>query len=283
MFRDGTSRLNLSPYDQPGAPHRAAGFAASGWAKALMLGRAARRSARGRRGRWAMAGVWTIAALFLTALILYLLTIPAPGWFHPADPRDPEIRRLAQRVENRVITEAYRFRGEPREGSGQGPRATGEPWTIRISENDATAWLAVKLAEWLANRDPPVRLPADISELQAHFDAGRAYVGASVGARGEGRVVSVSAGVRIEGGNAWLVGTRAGVGRLSLPVSIGGWELLGGDGMGKAERNGILSVATGRAPLLKSGLKLEDGRFVRVLGVRLEDGEMAVECVTEVP
>ncbi|MBS0190861.1 MAG: hypothetical protein U0573_03075 [Phycisphaerales bacterium] len=229
------------------------------------LARAAHFSARGRRGPWAMLGVWFIVAVFGAGALGYFLAARTPAWFS-ASPASTD-RETAQRLENRLITEAFRFRGAVHDGH------TGEPWTVRITESEAAAWLAVKLPEWLKNRD--VRLPQGISDLRAHFGSDRAWAGAML----DGCVFSLSARFDTSAGSLSLSSVWGGIGRLSLPLALGGWRLAGANALVPEDQARIL---TGRAPLLPGGtIRLEDGRRVRVLAVRLSEGLMEVDCITE--
>ncbi len=225
-----------------------------------------------------MIGVWLIAAVFVCGVVVYGLTLRTPGWFR-TDARDAaEQRRVAQRLENRIITEAYRFRGEPVTGA-DGIRRTGEEWNLRITEEESTAWLGVKLAEWLANRDPPVRLPQGLADLQTHFAGGRAWVAGRI----DDNVYTLSAGVIAGEAGVWLSRVRAGVGSLALPVSWGGFGLVGSAGPERAgSGEWAWRVVSGQDPILKDAtLRLEDGRQVRVLRVRLVPGAIEVGCRTE--
>lgn len=224
-----------------------------------------------------MLGVWLIGAVFLGGAGVYALTMRSPSWFRSDIADMAESRRIAQRLENRLISEAYRFRGAPTTGA-DGVRRTGEGWVVRVTEEEARAWLTTKLGEWLANRDPPIRMTREISELQAHFGSGRAWLAG----RFEERVYTVSSGIGVRESGVWLTGVRAGLGSLSLPIAWGGAGLIGIDGL---EGGGwIWKAATGREPLLAGGtIRLEDGRRVRVVGVQVLPGVLEVECRTEVP
>ncbi|MFN9970609.1 MAG: hypothetical protein ACK58T_11980, partial [Phycisphaerae bacterium] len=74
--------------------------------------RVAVRSARGDHGSLAMLGVWLITAIAACSIVGYLLTLRTPRWFRTINPRDAALVDLAQRVENRVITQLYKYRGE---------------------------------------------------------------------------------------------------------------------------------------------------------------------------
>lgn len=243
-----------------------------------MLARTTGRAARGTHGSRAMLVVWLIGAVVAGGLVVYGLAVRTPPWFGGAVPDRAESRRLAQRLENRIITEAYRFRGAPATGP-DGVRRTGGDWSLRVSEEEATAWLTVRFSEWLANRDPPVRIPPSVGDLRAHFANGRAWIAGRV----DESVYSISSGVRVSDSGVRLSGVRAGVGSLWWPVSWGGLNLVGlvnGETGSAAVRN----ILAGREALVAGGtVRLEDGRRVRILRVTIESGEVEVGCRTEVP
>lgn len=228
-----------------------------------------------------MIGVWLIASVFVFVVAALVLALRSPGWFAPVVV-NASMRETAQRLENRIITEAYRYRGAPREGPKGGPRQTGENWTLRITEQEATAWLSVKLPEWILNRDPAARLPASIGDLQAHFSGGRVLVGC----RSDRAIVSVS-GQPAVGNGVRLARVRAGIGSLALPLWIGGWAIMKEDAIKGADGAAVWGAIRGREPILKdAAIKLEDGRRIRVVAVRVgekKDGVLEVECATEVP
>lgn len=248
------------------------------WRGVDRIARTTGRAARGNHGSRAMVVVWLIGAVFVCAAVGYGLTLRTPSWFQNVAMDGPEARRIAQRLENRIITEAYRFRGEPTAGP-DGVRRTGEDWRLRVTEAEATAWLAVRFPEWLANRDPPARLPPGVRDLQAHFGSGRAWVAGRV----EDSVYSLSTSVRWNERGVWLSGVRAGVGSLWLPASWGGLGMVGV--LGRDEAGGsALRIVSGDEPLVPGGtVRLEDGRRVRVLRATISAGAIEVDCRTEVP
>ncbi|MBX3387972.1 MAG: hypothetical protein KF691_00810 [Phycisphaeraceae bacterium] len=224
-----------------------------------------------------MLGVWLIGAIFVTCAFFYGLTLRTPSWFQSEARKASEMRRMAQRVENRLITEAYRFRGGPTL-EPDGSRRTGDNWRIRVTEEEATAWIAAKLGEWLANRDPPARIPPEISELQAHFGSGRAWVAGLL----DDRVYAVSTGFRANEKGLWFSGARAGIGSLAFPVSWGAMGFVGMDDSGVG--GWVWRLLSGREPLLPGAtIRLEDGRRVRVIAVRVLPGAIEAECRTEAP
>lgn len=251
---------------------------ASAWARAERVARTTGRAARGNHGSKAMIGVWLIGAVFAGGILMYGLTLRSPSWFHREMPSTSEQRRVAQSLENRIITEAYRFRGGLIAGA-DGIRRTGEDWHLRVTQEEATAWLRVKLPEWLANLDPPARVPTGLGDLQSHFSSGRAWAAG----RMDERVYTLSTSVRVDESGVWLVGLRAGIGSLSLPESWGGLGLAGAWAREEAAESSW-RIASGHEPLIAGAtVRLEDGRRVRVLGARIVPGAVEIECRTEAP
>jgi hypothetical protein len=224
-----------------------------------------------------MLGVWLITAIAACSIVGYLLTLRTPRWFRTINPRDAALVDLAQRVENRVITQLYKYRGEVDPATD----ATGAAWELTITQDEATAWLACKLPDWLRNLDDRFTWPVGVENVQAAFDPSRVWIAASVDS-GSRAVVCVGASPRIEATGLYLRSGRAGVGSLILPASLFG---------GRAEslfssadkQNRAWSIATGTSPVLPNAtLRLEDGRQVRVLAITLDRETLTLQCQTEV-
>jgi hypothetical protein len=189
----------------------------------------------------------------------------------------------AQRLENRVITQLYKYRGSVDPATG----ATGEPWTLTITQDEATAWLACKLPEWVRNLDDSAAWPREISNLQASFGSSRLWIAAAVD-NGSRSVVSLGAAPRLDADGLRLASSRAGVGSLTLPVS---WlsgparALLDGPGARAVDRAGdrpLWPMLTGAQPALRdASIRLEDGRRVRITELKLEPGEITLTCRTQ--
>ncbi|MBY0111476.1 MAG: hypothetical protein K2Y21_01540 [Phycisphaerales bacterium] len=236
-------------------------------------------SARGHHGSLAMVGVWLITGVAILSLFLYALASRTPSWFHPVNPHDPVLIDLAQRVENRVITQLYKYRGEVDPAT----RATGEPWTLTITQDEATAWLNCKLPDWVRNLDDSATWPSEISNLQARIDPSRLWVAAALR---NSSVASFGAAPRADDRGLRLASARAGIGSLSLPASwFGGTtRSLIEHAAGKPAAARAWDLATGAAPLSEQpSIRLEDGRRVRVLAVELTPGTLTLRCQTEAP
>lgn len=225
-----------------------------------------------------MIGVWFITIVAALGLLVFLLSARTPGWFRTINPHDAALRDLAQRVENRVITQLYKYRGEVDPTTG----ATGEPWELTLTQDEATAWLSCKLPDWVRNLDDSARWPPEVSSVQASFGSSRIWIAAAVD-NGSRSIVSLGASPRLDDEGLRLVSARAGVGSLTLPIS---WlsgparTLLDRPG-GAAGDRPLWPILTGTQPALRdAALRLEDGRRVRVAAIMLEPDRLVLTCRT---
>lgn len=63
-----------------------------------------------------------------------------PSWYRPPSLEDPEAGRLAERVEYGLLEQVQRV------------RPPGTRWTVRLTDEQANAWLATRLPEWWRSR-----------------------------------------------------------------------------------------------------------------------------------
>lgn len=249
-----------------------------------------RRAARGNRRAWVRLGVWTIGLAGALSITLYALSRREPAWFRTLDPATLALR--ADQIENRVVSEAYRFRGSVRAAATvEGVDAslqTGEEWSFTLTEEDATAWLGGKLPRWLSNLHDRLIVPPGVRDLQARFADGRVILGARASLEGADRVLTYSFRPVVESGGLWLRSPRVGLGSLRLPA----WMLLTRterrlglrDSLGDVVPLSELEHALqGDAALLSQALvRLEDGRSVRILAIEPGEGVVTLRCRTEV-
>jgi len=221
------------------------------------------------------AGVLMLAAL----LTVLTLAWSAPGWWPRVDASDPRVAAAGADLENAVASEMSRVR--PGSAGAPGPWRSDD-WSVRIGQDEATAWLNTRLRKWLANRD--VSLPDQIETIAVVFAGGEVRLG--IGFTG-GRVISARSRPELTADGAlWLRGTRLYAGRMPLPRSWvsgdgnNGW--LAGEIGAAPEIAGAVRSMTGRAAVSSDPVvALGDGRRVRVVGIAIVEGAMSVTCRTE--
>lgn len=255
------------------------------------LRRGARRLRAAQRRRRLITGLAGAAVLVLCSAVLsgLLLARAAPVWWVPVDTNDPAVRRLAEKVENQVVSAGHKFRGAVR-ANADGTTATGDDWSFVLSVAEANAWLNVRLPRWLSNREDAVKWPAELTQMQVMFDGQRVRVGV-MATRGEGtpQVLAAVLEPRLRDGALWLTAERFSVGRLPIPA---GWVLAGvrehrdmvPSGVREMpETDLLLAALAGERPVLQEAVvRLGDGRRVRLLGIEAAGGKLEVRCRTEV-
>jgi len=196
----------------------------------------------------------------------------APNWWRHVESDSDQTIELANRVERAVLSHVRR------------PRPLGKPWTVAVNVEQANAWLAVRLPMWASNRSEP--LPAPVQQIQANFVSGRVSLGVQLAFDDVQQVVATTFTPTVRrDGSLWLVAPQATAGRLDLPRD---WtiarlrEWLPTHMRKQRDTAAMLSALAGRAPLFPdASVKLEDGTRVRLLGVRVVDGDLALTCVNE--
>lgn len=219
-----------------------------------------------------MAGA-LLAVAGLLALAAWGLTRRTPGWWREPE---PGAAQAGQRLENAVVSELSRTR----------PAATPAPekhyrsgeWTLTITQDEANAWLATRARGWLENRG--VRWPQGVDSLRVAFEDGLVRIGARVTEDGVSRVVSAAAAVEVKDEGLWLHVSGVAVGGLRLPVTLVRSQF--GGLMGDGQAMDIGAVLNSVQPVVKPAIvKLEDGRVIKVIGAKVELGDLQVTCRTE--
>ena len=259
---------------------------------------------RRRRTRRAIitAGLALVALASAGIMMAAAMARAAPSWWRSIRREDPVLVSLARRVENSVMNEAAANR-PTRQASGVWQ---SDQWQIRLSADEASAWLSIRLPMWLANQKDEFRWPRNLEDVQVEFQDGALTVGARVDGKREpaptegsatdatgGRVLTATVAPRFDGqGRLYLPAERVNVGRLAIPAS---W-VLDRSGGGAATRYIPESIRTlpettalvrafeGDQAILESPvIKLGDGRRVRVLSLSLDRGMLEITCRTERP
>jgi hypothetical protein len=240
----------------------------------------------------ALAGVAALALLTASSLVR-----ASPSWWrHYA--LDPELRDHATAVENAAISQLYRTRpADPdwQRDPGDAPWRSA-PWSIALKDEDASAWLTARLRDWMEGEADRGRLdawPEGLGQPQVRFEAGRLRLGAALRFENGSRVISAAIEPEFrDDGSLWLDTDWITIGRLPLPA---GPVLARADRAIRdelpgdiaqaisddAEQVGFFDILRGEAPLARTPvLRLDDGRAVRLLGLRLRDGRLEVDCQT---
>jgi hypothetical protein len=166
------------------------------------------------------------------------------------------------------------------------PRSARETGSVSLTEGDANAWFAERLAKWVANRGETWAVSRDreFTPPRVRFDPGRITLGVPISEGWTTRIVSLSFEPRIAsdgGGREGLLLAECGVsvGRVDLDASGVGLLLkrlaarLGED----AARLDLQGMLRGRTPIAPAEWTLEDGRRVRVTAIRVEQGRLIAD------
>jgi len=200
-----------------------------------------------------------------------------PAWWSPPDEADPRAVELGERVEHALVTHAHQI------------RPSGEPWAIRLREEQANAWLATRLPRWVAHRGHAgdEGLPRLV---QVRFEPGRVRIGALLPeAIGRG-VLDIALLPVMEGGRLKLTVDRVALGRVAVsgdPLAALVSELkrsrvlddlVSSDSAEDAER---LARAIIDAEPFDPVFELQDGRVVRLLDLMAGNGELVLQWRTD--
>lgn len=216
-----------------------------------------------------------VTATVMTAVVgALLLARESPVWWRTVDPADPAVVDLSERVERAVVSAMHKA------------RPLDEPWTVAVSASQANAWLNAKLPRWVRSRN--AHWPQELSQVQTHFTNGRISVGVRIGLGDDQQIVAATVNPILNADGAlWLTQPSTNAGRLDLPA---GWTIsrlaswLPPEIKGRPLANMVLQALRQEAPVLAdTSLRLEDGRRVRLIGLRVDHERLLLTCVTEFP
>lgn len=236
-----------------------------------------------------LAALVTLGLLFTTSL-----AHTAPSWWRHYTLSD-DLRAHATQVENAAVSQLTKTRpADPAwTNAHEGEPWRSERWSIAIREEDANAWLTGRLRNWIAGDDTLDIWPEGLTQPQVKFENGVLRLGASLKFERGRRVLSAAILPEFrDDGSLWLRTDWVHIGRLPLPAG----PMLARadralrnelpDGVGAsvtagAELAGFFDILRGNAPLSTNPtLRLDDGRSVRLLDLRLREGRAEIDCRT---
>jgi hypothetical protein len=245
-----------------------------------------RRSIRFRRRlrRVLIAGGLALTAgVTVLGLLAMVLSRAAPAWWRIYRPTE-ELRETATAVENAVVSTLYRQRS-PDHAHTPDDRAPadGAPWGVALRDGDASAWLALRLPDWIDGHAPSPRWPGELSQPQVRFEEGLVRVGVLLRRESGERVLTASLRPRLdEHGALWFRLSWVSIGRMPIPAGLVLDRVQGLLAPFVEDDRAFARVLSGRAPATDEPvIRLEDGRLVRLIGVRVLDGRIEFECRTE--
>lgn len=199
----------------------------------------------------------------------------SPDWWRPPSSTDPATLESARAVENGVTTVLHQQRPDD------------AAWTMLLTESDVNAWLAARLKNWVRNQRDDFVWPSEVKEVLIHLEPGVLRVGIEIERRGAVIICSASLTPRVdEDGSLWISATAFHIGTLPVPAR---WALRAAESplrevmptsIGDSPESGsILSALLGAGALSREPvLRLSDGRRVRIVEIRVEEGRLLVTC-----
>jgi hypothetical protein len=210
-----------------------------------------------------------------------------PDWWRGIETDRAVLAAIGADMENAIVEEVSRVRPGAPDAGPPGPGWHSEDWTLEIRDDEAIAWLNTRFPKWLANRAPGLGAPEEVRQLQVAFEANAVRLGVAIEVGGAPRVVWLTLHPSIDAqGRLWIPATGVGAGRLPLPRSWLG-EGTAGAWLPKQASSSpevltlLRALAGGEPAAAKPVMSLGDGRSVRLVAVRVEDGRLVLTCRTE--
>lgn len=228
---------------------------------------------REHRRRIVSGAVVALVALFTLVIgVGSWLARQPPSWWEEIDTESVTVISTSRAVENWAVSTMTRS------------RTPSEPWAVTLTEEDANAWLAVRLPLWVISERG--EWPEGIRSVRIRFTDGLIVVGADIREPGTETPRVVAAAIRIgidESGQASAAIDWTQINRLKLPGSVGvdrirAWLEGASEDDEVAEQ--IASLMRGDLRSDSLGWKLEDGRRVRVHALAVEEGLVHLTCST---
>ncbi|MFO0828182.1 MAG: hypothetical protein U0572_08530 [Phycisphaerales bacterium] len=216
----------------------------------------------GRRANRARRLIPLMLVIGGMVLVVGIVLARPPAWWSPIARDDAAANALGEQFENACVSEAHRV------------RRPGEPWAVRVRDDDANAWLATRLPKWMEHAGMTA------AASQVRFNEGSVEIAADVPDLPSVGVVTIEPDIA----NGELRAGHIGValGRLPLPFARG--LVLGplvaslGSDDAPDELKLVAAVLNGRG--LPAQFELSDGRVVRLRDIEVHDGELLLEFET---
>lgn len=233
------------------------------------------------------SGLGLAVVVTLLLVVGFSLTRAAPSWWRQYT-LDDRLRSHATAVENAAVSQLSRTRpADTNLKAGEPWRSA--PWSIAIKDGDASAWLTARLQNWLAGDQGFRDWPEGLGRPQIRFEEGRLHLGASLHFEKGDRVLSAAVEPEFrDDGSLWLKTDWIHIGRLPLPAgpmlaraedAID--QRIPGDLADNAHASSLFAILRGEAPLAQRPvLRIDEGRAVRLLALRLLDGRIELDCQT---
>ena len=213
-----------------------------------------------------------VLGLLAAAVVVWQLSWQKPDWWAPPEAADERVAEVAQQIEYSLIEQAHTV------------RADDEPWSVRIHDRHVNAWLASRLPSWLAHAQE-LDWPAGFGQPQVRFEPGSVTVAIELAGNGRQRFVAVRLVPSIVADQLRLVVDQVSLGKLTLPGKPIG-EVMAR--LKEAAPSGFVNNPEVQVAMqwLLGGRSLDpvatlaDGRIVRLVAVRCEEGAVVMQCRT---
>jgi len=204
--------------------------------------------------KWRRVVGWACAAAGLAVGAGAWLAFRTPSWWSPPSARPGAVSReddRARALEQGIAAELTKV------------RPSGQRFAMRIRAEDANAWLALRLPQWLVH-DRELPWPKGVELVQVHAGAPDRL---TLAAKRDGVIWSISVRAVIENGRLRLEPRGGAIGRLWIPwLGNGGRD----DGRGAL---GIAALVPELAAPTDAILPLPDGRRLRLLDLEFDGDE----------